>query len=122
MFTSVLIAMVLTFSIFMTVEFIKSVKQFLIFKQVRETILMVVFSYLKQTPQTFVDLVKLRELLLRKLNEIRLTRWVYDLKVTWSSYDAIQFVIELKFKEMKQKYKFVIGLKDIQEVINKANS
>ncbi len=122
MLINVLIAAVLTFSIFLTVEFIKSVQQFLIFKKVRETILLSAFSYLKQTPQSFVDLNRLREMLLKRLSDTKLSRWVNDLKITWQSHDAIQFVFELKFNEMKPKYKFVIGLKDIEEITNSANS
>jgi len=121
MLLNILFAAAMTFSIFLTVEFIKSIQQFLIFKKVRETILLSSFSYLKQTPHSFVDLNKMREMLMNKLSEIKLSKWVYDLKITWQSSDAIQFVFELKFNELKPKYKFVIGLKDIEEIVNKAN-
>lgn len=121
MLLNILFAGAVTFSIFLMVEFLKSIQQFLIFKKVRETILLSSFSYLKQTPHSIVDLNKMREMLLGKLSETKLSKWVNDLKITWQSSDAIQFVFELKFNEIKPKYKFVIGLKDIEEIINKAN-
>ncbi|OJV66377.1 MAG: hypothetical protein BGO41_02800 [Clostridiales bacterium 38-18] len=119
MLENVLIAGIATFIVFISVETIKSFRQFLIFKRVRETILIAAFGYLKHTPKGFVDLSRLKTHLIEKLREIKLIRWVKDITITWESVDAIQFVFELKFEKLQPKYKFVIGLKDVDEVINR---
>lgn len=117
MIQNILIAGGITFFIYIAVEFIKSIRQFMIFKKVRETILISAFTYLKRTPDSHVDLNHLHSLLMKKLSEFKLVKWVREINITWQSQDAIQFIFELEFKELHPKYKFVIGLDDIREVI-----
>jgi hypothetical protein len=104
------------------VESYKSVKQFLIFKRVREAILIATFNYLKRTPKSFVDLSRLKHLLIDKLKEIKLGTWVKEITITWQSVDVIQFVFELEFEKIQPKYKFIIGLKDIEEILDKTKT
>lgn len=122
MLTNVIISMVLTFLIFLTFESLKSIRQFMIFKRVRETILVTTFNYLKKTPKHFVDLSGLRNHLMEKLKEIQLAMWVKEISITWQSVDVIQFVFELSFERIQPKYKFVIGLRDIEQIIDKTQS
>ena len=96
MLMEIIFAGVATFVIFLMVESVKSIRQFLIFKRVREVILVSTFNYLKRTPKGFVDLSRLKHLLVDKLGEIKLTNWVKDINITWQSVDVIQFVFELK--------------------------
>lgn len=119
---NITIAGLATFVIFLMVESAKSVRQFMIFKRVREVILISTFNYLKRTPKGFVDLLRLKHLLLDKLGEIKLSNWVKDINITWQSVDVIQFVFELKFEKIQPKYKFIIGLKDVEEIIRKTDS
>lgn len=122
MLTNVIISMVLTFLIFLTFESLKSIRQFMIFKRVREAILVTTFNYLKKTPKHFVDLSGLRNHLMEKLKEIQLAMWVKEISITWQSVDVIQFVFELSFERIQPKYKFVIGLRDIEQIIDKTQS
>ncbi len=122
MLTNIILSGVATFLIFLMVESYKSVKQFLIFKRVREAILIATFNYLKRTPKGFVDLSRLKHLLLDKLKEIKLGNWVKEITITWQSVDVIQFVFELEFEKIKPKYKFIIGLKDIEEIMEKTKT
>lgn len=122
MLTNIVLSGVATFLIFLMVESYKSVKQFLIFKRVREAILIATFNYLKRTPKGFVDLSRLKHLLLDKLKEIKLGNWVKEITITWQSVDVIQFVFELEFEKIKPKYKFIIGLKDIEEIMEKTKT
>lgn len=122
MLTNIVLSGIATFLIFLLVEGFKSVRQFLIFKRVREVILIATFNYLKRTPKGFVDLPRLKRLLLDKLGEIKLSMWVQDITITWQSVDVIQFVFELKFEKIQPKYKFIIGLKDIEEIVEKTKS
>ena len=122
MFTNVVISMMLTFLIFLTFESLKSVRQFLIFKRVREVILVATFNYLKKTPKSFVDLSGLRNHLMDKLKEIQLSMWVKEISITWQSVDVIQFVFELSFERIQPRYKFVIGLRDFEQIIDKTQS
>jgi len=122
MLTNIILSGIATFLIFLWVEGYKSVRQFLIFKRVREVILIATFNYLKRTPKGFVDLPRLKHLLLEKLREIKLSVWVQDITITWQSVDVIQFVFELKFEKIQPKYKFIIGLKDIEEIVEKTKS
>jgi hypothetical protein len=86
---------------------------------VREVILIATFNYLKRTPKGFVDLSSLKHLLMDKLMEIKLSAWVKEINITWQSMDVIQFVFELDFEKIKPKYKFVIGLKDVEEIVDR---
>lgn len=122
MLTNIIFSGVATFLIFLMVESYKSVKQFLIFKRVREAILIATFNYLKRTPKGFVDLSRLKHLLLDKLMEIKLGNWVKEITITWQSVDVIQFVFELEFEKIRPKYKFIIGLKDIEEIMEKTKT
>ncbi len=122
MITNILISGIITCVIFFVVESFKSVRQFLIFKKVREVILVSTFNYLKRTPKGFVDLLGLKHILLEKLKEIKLSSWVKDINITWQSVDVIQFVFELKFEKIQPKYKFIIGLKDIEEIVEKTHT
>lgn len=122
MLTNIILSGVATFLIFLMVESYKSVKQFLIFKRVREAILIATFNYLKRTPKGFVDLSRLKHLLIDKLKEIKLGNWVKEITITWQSVDVIQFVFELEFEKIKPKYKFIIGLKDIEEIMEKTKT
>ena len=115
MFFEVLIAGVLTFIVFIIAEFASSIRQFLIFKKVREEIVVSAFNYLKQTPVSALDLNTLREQLLKKLSDMKLSKWVSELRINWNTMDSIQFVFELKFDKVKPRYKFVIGLNDIND-------
>jgi len=119
MLNSLVISGIATFIIFLMVESDKNIRQFLIFRRVREVILISTFNYLKITPKGFVDLPKLRFLLMDKLIEIKLASWVKDISITWKSVDVIQFVFELKFEKFQPKYKFVIGLKDVEEIADR---
>lgn len=119
MFNNLLISGFATFLIYLIVEAFKSIRQFLIFKRVREVILIATFNYLKRTPKGFVDLTKLRHVLMEKLLEIKLSSWVKEINITWQSVDVIQFVFELEFEKIQPKYKFVIGLKEVEEIINR---
>lgn len=119
MLNAYIIAGIGTLIIFLMVESYKNVRQFLIFRRVRETILVSTFNYLKATPKGFVDLPRLRFLLMEKLVEIKLSSWVKDISITWQSVDVIQFVFELKFEKFQPKYKFIIGLKDVEEIADK---
>lgn len=112
---NVLIAAVATFILYLLVEFVISIKQFLIFKRVREAVLLTTFMYLKKTPQRFVDLQILKGFLLNRLKDTKLESWVNDIRITWHSNDAIQFVFELNFEKLKPKYKFVIGLDEFDK-------
>lgn len=122
MLMQIAIAGIATFVIFLMVESVKSIRQFMIFKRVREVILVSTFNYLKRTPKGFVDLSRLKFLLIDKLGEIKLSYWVKDINITWQSVDVIQFVFELKFEKIQPKYKFIIGLKDVEEIIRKTDS
>jgi hypothetical protein len=122
MLTNIILSGVATFLIFLMVESYKSVKQFLIFKRVREAILIATFNYLKRTPKGFVDLSRLKHLLIDKLKEIKLGTWVKEITITWQSVDVIQFVFELEFEKIQPKYKFIIGLKDIEEILDKTKT
>jgi len=122
MLTNIILSGVATFLIFFLVESYKSVRQFLIFKRVREAILIATFNYLKRTPKGFVDLSRLKHLLIDKLKEIKLGSWVKEITITWQSVDVIQFVFELEFEKIKPKYKFIIGLKDIEEIMDKTKT
>ncbi|GAB6107912.1 hypothetical protein [Fusibacter bizertensis] len=122
MLNNVLISGIATFIIFVFVEGYRSFRQFLIFKRVRETILVETFGYLKKTPKGFVDLNRLKNLLLDHLKEIKLSAWVKDINITWQSVDVIQFVFELKFEKLEPKYKFIIGLKDVDEIVEKTKT
>lgn len=122
MLMQIIIAGLATFVIFLMVESVKSIRQFLIFKRVREVILVSTFNYLKRTPKGFVDLSRLKHLLVDKLGEIKLTNWVKDINITWQSVDVIQFVFELKFEKIQPKYKFIIGLKDVEDIVRKTDS
>ena len=75
-----------------------------------------------RSPKGFVDLLGLKHILLEKLKEIKLASWVKDINITWQSVDVIQFVFELKFEKIQPKYKFIIGLKDIEEIVEKTNT
>jgi len=119
MLINVTMSAIVTFLVFLLVESYKSVRQFFIFKRVREAILIATFIYLKRTPKSFVDLSRLKHLLLDKLKEIKLATWVKEITITWQSVDVIQFVFELEFEKIKPKYKFIIGLKDLEELIDK---
>lgn len=119
MFNNLLVSGFATFLIYLVVEAFKSIRQFLIFKRVREVILIATFNYLKRTPKGFVDLSNLRHVLMEKLLEIKLSSWVKEINITWQSVDVIQFVFELEFEKIKPKYKFVIGLKEVEEIINR---
>ncbi len=114
MLMNVLIAAFVTLGIYIVVEFVKSIRQFLIFKRVRTTILMSIFHYLKKTPQNFVDLHHLKGVLLNRLKETKMSAWVRDITISWHSADAIEFVFELNFKKVHPKYKFVIGLEEFE--------
>jgi hypothetical protein len=94
----------------------------MIFKRIREAILVATFNYLKKTPKHFVDLSGLRNHLMEKLKEIQLAMWVKEISITWQSVDVIQFVFELSFERFQPKYKFVIGLRDIDQIIDKTQS
>lgn len=122
MLTNIVLSGVATFLIFLMVESYKSIRQFLIFKRVREAILIATFNYLKRTPKGFVDLSRLKHLLLDKLKEIKLGNWVKEITITWQSVDVIQFVFELEFEKIRPKYKFIIGLKDIEEIMEKTKT
>ncbi|HSN66560.1 MAG TPA: hypothetical protein VLS94_07965 [Fusibacter sp.] len=122
MLTNIILSGVATFLIFLMVESYKSIRQFLIFKRVREAILIATFNYLKRTPKGFVDLSRLKHLLLDKLKEIKLGNWVKEITITWQSVDVIQFVFELEFEKIRPKYKFIIGLKDIEEIMEKTKT
>ena len=122
MLTNIVLSGVATFLIFLMVQSYKSVKQFLIFKRVREAILIATFNYLKRTPKSFVDLSRLKHLLIDKLKEIKLGSWVKEITITWQSVDVIQFVFELEFEKIRPKYKFIIGLKDIEEIMDKTKT
>ncbi|MDH8678933.1 hypothetical protein QE109_12275 [Fusibacter bizertensis] len=122
MLNNILISGIATFIIFVLIEGYRSFKQFLIFKRVRETILVATFGYLKKTPKGFVDLLRLKALLLDHLKEIKLSTWVKDINITWQSVDVIQFVFELKFEKLQPKYKFIIGLKDVEEIVEKTKT
>lgn len=122
MLTNIILSGVATFLIFLMVQSYKSVKQFLIFKRVREAILIATFNYLKRTPKSFVDLSRLKHLLIDKLKEIKLGSWVKEITITWQSVDVIQFVFELEFEKIRPKYKFIIGLKDIEEIMDKTKT
>lgn len=122
MLNNILISAIATFIIFILFEGYKSFRQFLIFKRVRETILVATFGYLKKTPKGFVDLIRLKMLLLDHLKEIKLSTWVKDINITWQSVDVIQFVFELKFEKLEPKYKFIIGLKDVEEIVEKTKT
>ena len=69
-----------------------------------------------------MDLLGLKHILLEKLKEIKLSSWVKDINITWQSVDVIQFVFELKFEKIQPKYKFIIGLKDIEEIVEKTHT
>ena len=77
---------------------------------------------MKKTPKGFVDLLRLKALLLDHLKEIKLSTWVKDINITWQSVDVIQFVFELKFEKLQPKYKFIIGLKDVEEIVEKTKT
>ena len=115
MFLNIIVAGLATFFIFMMVETVKSFRQFLIFKRVRQTILLATFAYLRKTPKGFVDLARLKHVLYERLMEIKLATWVKEINITWQSVDVIQFVFELRFEKIQPKYKFIIGLKDFDE-------
>ncbi len=117
MLNSLLIAGLGTLVMFFCIEFIKSVRQFAIFKKVRETLLESIVIYLKETPYTFVDLNVLREKLLLTLIETHQRPWVDDIRITWASNDTILFVFEMNFPKLKPKYKFIVGLKDVQKIV-----
>ena len=51
-----------------------------------------------------------------------LFRSVKDINITWQSVDVIQFVFELKFEKIQPKYKFIIGLKDVEDIVRKTDS
>ncbi len=122
MLTNIVVSGIATFLVFLIVESYKNVRQFLIFKRVREAILIATFNYLKRTPKGFVDLSRLKHLLLDKLKEIKLAIWVKEITITWQSVDVIQFVFELEFEKIQPKYKFIIGLKDIEEILDKTKT
>lgn len=113
---NVIKAGVVTILIYFLVELFFSVKQFLIFKKIRQTILFTTFMYLKKTPQRFVDLNLLKDFLINRLKDTKLEAWVKDIKITWHSVNAIQFVFELNFEKLKPRYKFVIGLDEFDKV------
>lgn len=119
MLLNVMIAGVITFLIFIAVEFYNSMRQFIIFKKVRDALLLSTFNYLKKTPERMVDLNRLRNVLIERLQEIKLSPWVDDIKITWQSVDAIQFIFEFNFEKLKPKYKFIIGLKDVEEMLKR---
>lgn len=114
MLWNILIAAFLTLGIYIIAEFVKSFRQFLIFKKVRTMILVSIFQYLKKTPQKFVDLSNLKHLLEERLLEQQLMLWVKDITISWHSTNAIEFVFELNFEKMHPKYKFVIGLDEFE--------
>ncbi len=122
MLTNIILSGIATFLVFLMAESFKNIRQFLIFKRVREAILIATFNYLKRTPKGFVDLSRLKGLLFDKLKEIKLIIWVKEITITWQSVDVIQFVFELEFKRFKPKYKFIIGLKDIEEIMDKTKT
>ncbi|MDN5351105.1 MAG: hypothetical protein PWQ12_21 [Clostridiales bacterium] len=119
MIFNIFISAFATLLIYLSVDFYKNFKQFLIFKRVREAILSSTFYYLQRTPNHFVDLNHLKQAQLEKLTEIKLSEWVQDIKITWKSVDVIQFVFELKFERLKPRYKFVIGLKDVEDMVKR---
>lgn len=119
MLNNLVISGIATFMIYLIIESFKSIRQFFIFKRVREVILIATFTYLKRTPKGFVDLSSLKHLLIDKLREIKLSTWVKEINITWQSMDVIQFVFELDFEKIQPKYKFVIGLKDIEEIVDR---
>ena len=119
MLFNVFISAFATLLIYLTVDFYKNFRQFLIFKRVRTAILTSTFHYLQRTPNRFVDLNRLKQVQMEKLKEIKLSEWVDDIKITWKSVDAIQFVFELNFERLKPRYKFVIGLKDIEDMVKR---
>lgn len=117
MWNNILIAGGTTFLIFISVEFVISIRQLIIFKKIRAAILLSTFNYLKKTPQHFVDLQYLTSILHNRLQEAHLKKWVVDIKISWHSVDSIQFVFELNFEKLKPKYKFVIGLNEFDQSI-----
>lgn len=119
MILNILIAGAMTFSIYLIVEFYKSIRQFMLFNRIREALLLSTFNYLRRTPQRMVDLNNLRGLLFEKLKEQKMSMWVDDIKISWHSMDAIQFIFVFKFEKLKPKYKFVIGLKDVEEMMKR---
>jgi len=118
MINNILFSALLTFTVYFIVNFSKSIYQFMIFKRVRESILLSAYQYLKQTPEHGVDLGKLKEIEMKQLSELKIIRWVKDLKISWRTEDSIEFVFVLKFNGLSPKYKFVIGLKEMNELIN----
>ncbi|MBS7525523.1 hypothetical protein KHM83_02385 [Fusibacter paucivorans] len=118
MFYAILIAAIGTLMVYMSVRYIKSIHQIMIFKQVRESILLSTFNYVKQTPDRFLDLNQLRGLAIKRLNEHKLRKWVKALNITWAAHDAIQFMFEFDFTEIHAKYKFIVGIDEIQKVLD----
>ena len=114
MLIDILIAAFGTLFIYTLVRYVKSIRQILIFNEVKETILSVTFQYLKKTPDRLLDLSQLKTLALVRLKEYKLTKWVKAIEVTWASRDVIQFIFEFEFSEIHSKYKFVVGIKEIQ--------
>lgn len=119
MLNNIFIAAALTFAVYFLVEFYKSVRQFLIFNRIRQSLLVSTFNYLKKTPQRMVDLNSLRALLLEKLKDQKMAMWVDDIKISWHTMDAIQFVFIFKFEKLRPKYRFVIGLKDVEDMMKR---
>lgn len=115
MIINILIATFLTLGIYFAVGFVKSFKQFIIFKKVRTMILLSIFQYLKKTPQKFVDLQHLKQTLENHLIEQQLMLWVREINITWHSVNAIEFVFEMNFERIQPKYKFVIGLDEFEK-------
>lgn len=115
MFYNVLIAGFLTLGIYIVWEFVKSFRQFLIFKKVRMTILLSIFQYLKKTPQKYVDLQNLKHDLEMRLIEQQMMLWVKAINISWHTVNSIEFVLELNFEKISPKYKFVIGLDEFEK-------
>jgi len=115
MIKALLIATIGTLCVYMTVRYINSIRQVLVFKRVREAILLSVFYYLKQTPERFLDLEKLHQLSLNRISEYNLKKWVKWLSITWEHYDAIQVNFELDVSEIHTKYRFIVGVKEVKK-------
>jgi hypothetical protein len=115
MIKALLIATIGTSCMYMMVRYIKSIRQILVFKRVREAILLSVFYYLKQTPEHVLDLEKLHQLSLNRINDCNLKKWVKRLSITWIQYDAIQVHFELNVSDIHTKYRFVVGVKEVKK-------
>lgn len=117
---NILFAAALTAVIYLIIETGKSIRQFFIFRKLRETILTETFSYLEHTPKNLVDLSKLQGRIAEAIGSLKLSSWVKEIKISWQSVDVIQFVFELKFEKLRPHYKFLIGLKELEDFIHRA--